>query len=96
VIQNDVIRLVKVSKLDALVKFKSNETTGNLRKNVRNNVRHGNLASCGHHHGNRRVKVAARNVAAEHNGDGQGSTDGNCVASGDNDIEEENGSEELN
>jgi len=90
------VRGVVHSKLDALVKLKSNETTGNLGKNVRNNVRHRNLAGSSHHNRNRRVEVTARNMAAEHDGDCQSSTDGNRVTSGDDDIEEKNGSEELN
>ena len=57
-------------KTDPLVKFKSNETTSNLRKDVRNNVRHGNLASSSHHNRSRGVKMSARNVTAKHNRDG--------------------------
>ena len=54
------------------MELKSDETTGNLGQNVRNNIGHGNLASSCHHNSNRRVEVTAGDGAAQERQDGQG------------------------
>ena len=85
-----------ISKLDALMELKSNETTGNLGKDVRNHIGHRDLSGSGHHDCNRRVEVTTRDVTTKHDSDGQRSTDRDSVASGDDDIKEEHTSKELN
>lgn len=83
-------------KLDTLVKLKSDETTGNLSNNVRKSIRHRDLASDCHHNRHSGVEVTAGDVTANHDSDGQRSTDSDGVAGGDDDIEEKDSSEELN
>jgi len=55
-------------KLDALVELKSNETTGNLCKDVRKSIRHRDLAGNRHHNRNSGIEVSTGYVASEHNG----------------------------
>ena len=83
-------------KLNALMELKSDETTCDLSKDVRNDIRHRNLTSSGHHDSDRRVEVTAGDVTTKHDSDGQRSTDRDSVAGGDDDIKEENTSKELN
>jgi len=83
-------------KLDALMELKSDETTSDLSKDVRNNIGHRDLSGSGHHNSNCGVEVTPRDVTTKHNSDGQRSTDRDSVASGDDDIKEEDTSDEFN
>jgi len=78
------------------MELKSDETTCDLSKDVRNDIRHRNLASSSHHHSHSGVEVTTRDVTTKHDSDCQRSTDCDSVAGGDDNIKEENTSKELN
>ena len=78
------------------MELKSNETTGNLGKDIRNNIGHRDLSGSGHHYSNCGVEVTARDVTTKHNCDSQRSTDRDSVAGGDDYIKEEHASDKFN
>ena len=78
------------------MELKSNETTGNLGKDVRNNIGHRDLSGSGHHDSHGGVEVTAGDVTTKHDCDSQRSTDRDSVAGGDDDIKEEDTSDKLN